>query len=116
MFFILSLYLLGLIKLPDGYLKNKNIKITKIDVPFLHVDQGSLDHATSKELAPAIRDASDFINKINTESHAKNFEVERFKFECNKISDLIPKNSTKVFAINSAIEAGKAIKQRQIEA
>lgn len=90
--------------------ENRNVIITKIDVPYLHMDHGNLDHATAKELAPAIRDLGDFMNKINTEAHASNFNVKRIKYECNKIPEHIHKNSTKITALNAAIEAGKAIK------
>lgn len=89
--------------------ENKNVIITKIDVPYLHIDHGDLNHATAKDLAPAIRDLSDFEKKLSTEAHAQNFDVKRAKYECNEIDRSIPKNSTRLSAINAAIEAGKSI-------
>jgi hypothetical protein len=95
--------------------ENKDALITKIDVPYMHLDHGDLNHATSKELAHVMRDLNDFMNKINTESHAANFNVKRVRYCCGEIPKHIPKNSTRVTSINEAIEAGKAVKPLQVE-
>jgi hypothetical protein len=95
--------------------ENKEVNLTKIDVPYLHKDHGSLNHAGLKELAPVIRDQSDFITKINIETHVKNFNSKRVKYECKPISNLIPKNSTSLTALNEAIEAGKTIQPLAIK-
>ena len=88
---------------------NKGVLLTKIEVPYLHTDYGNLDHATDKELAPVIKDSYDFLTKIYTENHEKNFKLEKIKYVCKEIPANIKKNSVRLSYMFQAIEAGKGI-------
>jgi len=88
-------------------LNNKSVLLTKMEVPFLHSDYGNLNNATAAELSNPNKDATNFMNKVNTESFSKNFSPKRVKILTKEIPSVIPRNSTDKKLIELAIEAGK---------
>ena len=86
---------------------NKDAFVTKIEVYPQHNDYGKLNNATEADLARPVKDASDFMRKIDLEAHVKNFKPKRVKLETKRIANNIGKTSTDLNHINLAIEAGK---------
>jgi hypothetical protein len=90
---------------------NKDVILTKIEVPFIHSDNGSMNHATDKELAPVLKETYDFILKIITEEVKP---LKKIKYSCKSISSKIKKNSINEDFMFAAIEAGKGIEPVQV--